>query len=143
MPDRIEREIEEILERLDDLPGEGRSPIPIGTRKKRTAPPKEHRAPSRSPLPKLDPSTLLVTGAIVMAVGLFLATVADGFIWLAFAGVVLFLAAFLLSIYRSDRSSSSMPGRSGRGAFWRDRYIEYEPSQPSAWGRFIRRFRKH
>lgn len=140
MPDRIEREIEEILERLDDLPDGGRTPVPIASRKKQAAANARPRAPRPSPLARLDPAMLMVSGAVIMAGGLVLATAADAFIWLAFAGVVLFLGAFIVSVTRPGRPTSGEGSRGG--VFWRDRYIEYQPATPSAWERLRQRFRR-
>jgi len=138
MTDRIEREIEEILERLDDLPESGRSPIPIASRKKRPAA-QPQRPPGKPLVERIDTPLLMISGAVVMIAGLVLAAIADAFIWLAFAGVVLFIAAFVFSLYRTRRPTEP---KGASGVYWRDRYIEYEPAQPSAWARFTRRFRK-
>ncbi len=142
MADRVEREIEEILSKLDDLPGDGgkgRTPVPIASRR-RPAPTPAARA-SRGPglLDRLSPASMMITGAVVMMGGLLAAAFVDSLIWLAYAGVVLFLAAFLTSFFRSSRGGA--PARP-RGMYWRDRYIEYEPSKPGALERFRQRFRR-
>ena len=88
---------------------------------------------------RLDLPLLMIGGAVVMVVGLVLASFADAFIWFAFAGVVLFVAAFIFSLYRSGKPA---PTKGASGVYWRDRYIEYEPAGQSAWSRLTSRFRK-
>ncbi len=137
MPDRIEREIEELLAKLEsELPEGGRQPISLEERRRR----RQQRRPSipRLHFPELNPATLLLAGAGIMVGGLFLAMFWDPLIWVSFAGVVIFIAAFLLSF-------RSRPGRTGtarpRGVYWRDRYIEYEP-HPRRTSRFRNPFRR-
>jgi hypothetical protein len=74
-----------------------------------------------------------------MIAGLLLASVWPWFIWASFAGVVIFLGAFIWSLMRSPRPAEvQSPG----GHFWRDRYIEYQPPSAGPVGRLKRRFRK-
>jgi hypothetical protein len=55
---------------------------------------------------------------------------------------VLFLAAFVSTFVRR-RKGSTTPQAAARGAYWRDRYIEYEPQHgPGPLSRIKRRFRK-
>lgn len=139
MADRIEREIEEILERLDDLPDSGRSPIPIASRKRKVqaaAPPKPSAPPLTS---RIDPPLVMMAGAAVMIGGFVLATFAEPFIWVSFAGVVVFLAAFVLALARSGKPK---PTTEARGVYWRNRYIEYAPQSPSVWDKLAGRFRR-
>lgn len=145
MADRIEREIEEILSRLDEgKPPDGppaRSPIPIQSRRK-----KGNGAATRldrqigGAVGRLTPANLLFAGAGIMIGGLILSAAWDPFIWLAFAGVVLFLAAFIWSFVRPGGAArNSQP----RGYYWRDRYIEYEPArEPGLLKRLKRAFRR-
>lgn len=147
MADRIEREIEEILERLDsELPGgalpEEKKPISLMQRRQQaTKKVSQPRPPRPNPLSSINPTTLLFAGAIMTVVGFVLASAAGGLIWLSFAGVVLFLVAFVWSFTRRSTAGTSSAG-SPKAVYWRDRYIEYEPAHPSAWGRLKRRFRR-
>ncbi len=133
MPDRIQQEIEEILARAGDLPGEGppsREPIPFRRRRR----PRRPRLPHvRVPI---EPATLLFAGAGFVLAGLAASVAWGAAIWLSFAGIVLFLGAFVWSFFRE-------PGRRApagpRRVYWRDRYIEYEPERPSL-ARRIRRW---
>lgn len=159
MADRVEREIEEILARLDkELPSDGagpvseRKPISISSAREVRAQ-KIKSTPAKTPrrsrlsgdaLP-FDPPTLLIGGAAVMVIGLILsAAIAGAFIWLSFAGVLLFLAAFGWSFFRSKPEGgpgvyhSGEPGR----VFWRDRYIDARPGSSSTSDKIRRRFRR-
>lgn len=145
MADKFEREIEEILAKLD---GEGSSgaetpgkkPIPIASAKrKQQKKQKAARATSTSPFAHITPTTLLFAGAGTMVAGLILSNFYGPLIWASFAGVVLFLGAFAWSFRASRRPAS---GPAPKGYYWRDRYIEYEPANPSAFDRLTRRLRR-
>ncbi len=136
MADRIEREIEELLAKLDtELPPDGRQPISLEERRRKRQASRRVSAP-RFPSIQLNPPSLLLSGAGIMVGGLFLSMFWQPLIWLSFAGVVIFIAAFLLS-FRSRPPAA--PGRP-RGVYWRDRYIEYEPPRPAS--RFRNPFRR-
>lgn len=124
MPDRVEREIEEILAKLDpDAQASPRRPVPINSRRKRAPGPPKRPGPAFST--RFDTTTLLFAGAGIMVAGLILASFWSPLIWASFAGVVLFIGAFVMSFFRSGHS---MPGGGApRGYYWRDRYIEYTP----------------
>ena len=145
MPDKFEREIEEILAKLD---GDGplrtetgaREPVSITSARRKKPANRPFRVPGRQSLSsRITPSMLLFLGAGTMIAGLLLSTVYSPLIWASFAGIVLFLGAFLWSFRRTDRSSGAAPPQ---GHYWRDRYIEYEPAHPSAFDRLTRRFRR-
>ncbi len=146
MPDRIEREIEEILEKLDtELPPErsDRAPISILSRRKKGASPKPskpRRPPARASM-TISPTTLMFVGAALVVGGLVLSNIWGPIIWVAFGGVVLFIGAFLSSFFRNGgQVGPAQP----RGVYWRDRYISYEPERTdSAMARLKRRFRRH
>ena len=150
MVDRVEREIEEILAKLDDLPeGQERKPISIlAQREKRKAVKPARRANGgRPPLgQRINPTKLLLGGAGTVIGGLVLSTFWSPLIWAAFGGVVVFLGGFISAFLRSGRpaagASASASEEMPKGYYWRDRYIEYEPTSPGAWGRFKRRFRR-
>jgi hypothetical protein len=141
--DRIEREIEEILSKLDEgKPPEGpRRPIPIQSRRRR-GPGAISRLGNKvtSRPANLTPATLLFAGAGIMLAGLILSAIWGPFIWAAFGGVLLFMAAFVWSFLRPGGTrGASQP----KGYYWRDRYIQYEPENPpGVIGRFKRAFRR-
>jgi hypothetical protein len=144
MPDRVEREIEEILAKMDDEPGRGRAPSkePIPLRPRNRPRTTSARMSSTFGVPRITPATLLFGGAGIMIVGLLGATFADGMIWLSFAGVVLFLAAFVWSLTRRPIAGRGGSTTTPRGTHWRDRYVEYDAGQPNGIERFKRVFRK-
>ncbi len=152
MPDRVEREIEEILSKLENSggggpapkPAPGREPIPLKPRRK---PSMASRIVGGIPaMPNVTPATLLFAGAGIMLGGLVLSAVADAMIWVAFAGVVIFLGAFIWAFLRRTSPGPASTGNVGssNGAYWRDRYIEYEPRANEAGSveRFKRIFRR-
>ncbi len=139
MADRVEREIEEILARLEDQapPGE-KKPISILSRRKH-GPGGASRA-KRSAVSashRLNPTTMMFAGAAIVVGGLILSNAWPVLIWASFAGVVLFLGAFVSSFFREAPASAPKQ----RGVYWRDRYIEYEPAHPGLLSRLRRRLR--
>lgn len=158
MADRVEREIEEILARLDtELPrdrereGGGTAPVadrqPISISNAREQRAKQAKRAARGPRRRipLEPSTLLFTGAAVMMGGLILSTFAGSvMLWVAFAGVILFISAFLWSMFREAprQPASGGPPRQGGKVFWRDRYIDVSPQDESAGSKLMRRIRR-
>lgn len=136
--DKFEREIEEILAKLDDElpPGPGRAPISISEKRNQKAKAKRVRTARPNPFAGVTPTHLLFAGAGVMFFGLIASNFWGPAIWLSFAGVILFIAAFLWS-FRKTRPVGSAPPRTG-GTYWRDRYIDDTPSNEGK-GRFRRR----
>ena len=158
MPDRIDREIEEILARLGEKPpspgekpprpgekpaGPGEEPISLEQRRRRQKAPLASRVVGafgvslRGP----TPASMLFAGAGVMVAGLILAAIWSVLIWAAFAGVVLFVGAFIWSFVRPRRAGSSNAEPAARGAHWRGRYVEYEPAPPGLLARIKRALR--
>lgn len=151
---RIEEEIEEILAKLDvgetgdTITGE-KEPISFEAKRKARKPGMIARLRDAVSvqLPAINPATLLFAGAGTMLAGLILSAWIGPLIWLAFAGVLLFIIAFAWSFMRKTPANApgggAAPGNRGpKKVFWRDRYIEYEPSEPNAVDRIRRRFRK-
>ena len=159
MPDKMEREIEEILARLDKdspRPQEPAPPISIMARRKK-APGRAERMRQGGTglgsnlgsrlgdglLGRISPTTLLFAGAGVMVGGLILSNVWQPLIWASFAGVVLFLGAFLWSCKRTPRASGGgAAAPAPKGHYWRDRYIEYDATDSGAMTRLKRRLRR-
>lgn len=147
MADRIEREIEEILAKLDvggdsdTITGE-RMPTPISAGRRRSRAAAKPLRP-HSPLGQrlnLNPATLLLAGAAVMVAGLIAANWWGPFIWLSFAGVILFIAAFAWS-FRRHPAGTATPG-GPRRVYWRDRYIDMSPPSTGSRDRVRRIFRR-
>lgn len=139
-PDRIDREIEEILSRMDED-----EPISLEARRRRSRPRRRlgARAGAALALPSVavTPTGLLFTGAGVMLAGIVLARFWDPLIWAAFAGVALFLAAFVWALARPRRTRRT-GAPSARGGYWRGRYVEYEPTGAGVLRRIRRAFRR-
>ena len=146
MADRIEREIEEILAKLEDLPGEkkpDRSPIPIeAVRKQRQKAERAARPSAGASLSRrVNSTSVLLAGAAMVVFGLVLSNVWSQLIWAALAGVVVFFGGFLSGFLRKPRAkpSASAPA-APKAVFWRDRYISYEPTGTSPWEKVKHRF---
>ena len=144
MPDRIDREIEEILARLgEEPPKPGEEPISLEDRRRQRERPLSSRmvAAFGFRLKGPTPASMLFAGAGVMVAGLILSAIWGALIWLAFGGVTLFVAAFIWSFVRPRRPRvSAQPA--AKGAHWRGRYVEYEPTPPGALARIRRAFHR-
>jgi hypothetical protein len=140
MADKFEREIEEILAKLDDQlpPGpEKGARAPISLSKKRQQKAKAQRPTRPNRLANISATTLMFSGAGLMFAGLIVSTFWGPAIWASFAGVVLFIGAFLLSFRRTQRPPAG--GGRTQGTFWRDRYIDDRPQDGGIKGRFRRK----
>ncbi|MGE3076390.1 MAG: hypothetical protein AB7N24_10950 [Dehalococcoidia bacterium] len=141
MADKFEREIEEILAKLDDgapaAPG-GNSPISISQKRKQKAKAQRVRTSRTNPFSSITPTTLLFTGAGLVFGGLIISGAWSPAIWIAFAGVVLFIGAFAWSFRKTNGGGGSAAPRSG-GTYWRDRYIDDTPHDGGIKGRFRRK----
>lgn len=142
MADKFEREIEEILAKLDDklpTPADEKSPISLTSRRKAKAKAERTRAPRTNPLSRINPTTLLFAGAGIMFGGLILSSFWSPLIWASMSGVVLFVGAFLWSLRRTPRTTGAA---APKGVYWRDRYIEYGPPGSSGGSRIKNWFRR-
>lgn len=123
MPNRIEREVEELLRGLDALPPE--KPL---TRRVSEAVLAPFRAignlVSRIHLPSLNAGHLLLF-AITIVVIAYVAG-GDSPIWniIIATGIILFILAFILSLRRQSKSSPR---------YWRDRPMDIEKGSRSWW----------
>jgi hypothetical protein len=142
MPDKFEREIEEILAKLDDElppePGAARSPISLQQKRQQKARAQRVRTQRPNPFANLSPTTLLFAGAGIMFGGLIVSGIWGPAIWASLAGIVLFIGAFLWSFRKTPRPAGSP---SSKGHYWRDRWIDDTPNSSSggAKGWFRRR----
>jgi len=129
MADKFEREIEEILAKLDDKLPEGKgapekAPISIASRRQQKAKAQRTSPPRSNPFARITPTHLLFAGAGIMFGGLLLSNIWEPLIWASLSGIVLFLGAFVWSFRRTNRTA---PGaKPSGGYYWRDRYIEYD-----------------
>lgn len=146
MADKFEREIEEILAKLDsDTPETAgtpdREPISLSAARRKPKPKAAKAArvpaPGLSLLDTISPANMLFAGAGTVVGGLILSNFYGPLIWASFAGVVLFLGGFLVSFRKSPRGTTG--GSAQTSHYWRGQAISYEPAPPSAIGR-VRRF---
>ncbi len=141
MADKFEREIEEILAKLDDRlpPGDDRAPISLASRRQRKGKSPRPHTPRSNPLNRLTQTALLFAGAGIMFGGLLLSNLWPPLIWVSMTGVVLFVGAFLWSLRKTPRAAR---GPAPKGVYWRDRYIEYGPPESSGASRIKNWFRR-
>lgn len=140
MTDKFEREIEEILAKLDDgapAGSAGNPPISISQKRKQKAKAERVRTARANPLPSISPTTLLFTGAGLVFGGLLVSGAWAPAIWIAFAGVVVFIAAFVWSFKRTN--SGTATALKSSGTYWRDRYIDDTKHDGGVTGRFRRK----
>ena len=143
MADRIEREINEILAKLDELPPEPapmeRAPISIAEHRERKSA-TDARSRLALKLPRVNSTMALLTGAGAVIGGLLLSNLWSPLLWVAFAGVVIFLSGFVAALVQTPRPGKQAPPG---GHFWRDRYIQYsQPASTGTWERLKRRLRR-
>ena len=119
MPNRVEREIEEILTKLD-APGGGRRPTRLRRSWRSRLTRRVGAWRSRLPaLPALNPGNLMLTGIVLILSGLILRMVsADLTRWVVILGLILFFSSFVLSFTRRG------PTGVGRNeTYWRGQRI--------------------
>jgi hypothetical protein len=149
MADKVQREIEELLDKLDNFVPEERFTSKMRDRRR------QERAAARSgpsPADRLAKRFSGITLGHLMLAGFVLLLAAaffDGPLGAAtryvfFAGIILAGAAFVLTMMNRGRGShtpvmKSRPGRSQK--VWRGQVIEYD-DEPSTLGRLRDRFRR-
>jgi hypothetical protein len=128
-PDRLEREIEEILDKIEDFP----SASERRARARRKAAGRFGNAitsPRRALLTRLsrfDMAQAMLLSFVLILGSMFLSRFSPLVMqWVLYAGVALFIASFAMMLFgrRGGRG-----GPSGGTAYWRGRQIEYR--QPS------------
>ncbi len=106
MPNRVEREIEEILNKLE-TPGPGRQPV----RLRRTWRSRVRRATGRlrlpsSALPRLNAGSMMLWGiGLILGSLLIRMVVPELTRWVVIAGLVLFFSSFIISFLHKDTGS--------------------------------------
>jgi len=123
--DRIKREIEDILSRLDDLPA-GRKPIPF--RKRSAGATGSFTRGLIEPLTRISLRHVMLTALVLIIVGFF-AQGAWGPAgrWMLIAGLVLFLTSFVLSFFNRGGTATS-PRYEKR---WRGQPMDLDPRNPT------------
>jgi hypothetical protein len=129
-PDKVQREIEELLDKLDNFVPEDRLVSKIRSRRKADAGPNAiERLWARAS--RLTLGHVMVTGVVLLLLGTLVPGLLGGFAhWAVWLGIVLTVGAFVLSIVNGD-SRRTLAGGGGRSEKrWRGQVIDY--SEPSA-----------
>lgn len=129
MPDRIQREVEELLAKLDTFPPKR----PLGTRIRDSfSRGFQHLGGIR--FPSLSAGHVLLFAIAVIVVGYLVAGGSDIGRWIIAGGVIAFIGAFVFSLRRQSRPTQK---------YWRDRPMDLRrPSEPrgrSWWHRWRNR----
>ncbi|MBX7111476.1 MAG: hypothetical protein K1X87_06465 [Dehalococcoidia bacterium] len=137
--DRLEREINEILEKID------RFPTPAERRRRQTS--KRFSGATNAissgahgvtrELGRASLSQMMLLAFVFILASLFLRSVPFAWPWLLYAGLVLFLTSFVLMIVSGSRGGSGGPGGQ---QYWRGRPVSYDSGSLGSrmrrwWGR--------
>ncbi len=137
MADRLERDIEDVLENIEDFEWHRRQRRgPSRARRGWDALMRQVSDGLGSMFVRFTSGHLMLVGFLLLAAGLVLRARGPG-AWLVLAGLVL----FLLGLGWSMRGPRSRAPHEGRGGFWRDRYIEYDEPRPGGVRGWFRRWR--
>ena len=120
MPNRVEREIEEILSKLEPERPVSRAPIRMRRSLRSRATRKASRLSSRLPsLPRVNPGSIMMAGILLILSGFLLRSVSPELTrWVVIVGLVLFFTSFVLSFWPSARS-----GPASSEVYWRGERI--------------------
>jgi hypothetical protein len=131
-PDKLQREIEELLDRLDNFVPEERFTAKM--RNRRRQPTSRPQPPGwldrvQKRLERITLGQVLIAGLIILAVSfLFDGPLGGAARWLTILGLVMTVGAFVLSVIRGGSNQAAVQGRVQRR--WRGQIIEYgEPSR--------------
>jgi hypothetical protein len=114
MPDRIQREVEELLAGLSQFPL--KKPLSRRIRDGATAPFRGlHRWYSGLRLPAINAGHLLLASIIIIVIAYVLGGDSNLWKFVIAGGILMFIAAFVLSLRRHSRSSPR---------YWRDRPMD-------------------
>ncbi len=118
MPDRIQREVEELLAGLDGFPL--RKPLSRRLRDGAAAPFRAARQwPGSLHLPSLNAGHLLLASIIIIVIAYVAGGDSSLWTFIIAGGIFLFIAAFVLSLRRQSRPSQK---------YWRDRPMDTRDS---------------
>lgn len=130
-PDKVQREIEELLDKLDTFVPEERLVSKIRNRRKaESGPGSFQRLGAR--VAKLTLGHVMLAGLVLLLIGTFARGPLGGSaMWVVILGIVLTVGAFILSVVNGD-SRRTIAGR-GPEKRWRGQVVDY--SEPSATSR--------
>jgi hypothetical protein len=125
--DRIKREIEDILSRLDDLPAE-RKPIPFRRRSSRQ--PGSFGRGLIEPLTRISIRHAMLAALVLLVVGFFIQGTWEFGRWMLIAGLVLFVSCFVISFFNrgAGRGSTRSSGYQKR---WRGQPMDLDQPNPT------------
>jgi len=126
MPDRLQREVEDLLARLDKFPPRK----PLWKRVRDSVGGSLRSAASALRFPALSAGHVLLIGIALIVGTWVLIPGADIARWLIAAGIVLFIGAFIFSLRRQSRP----PER-----YWRDKPMDVHGGSRSWWDRWRNR----
>jgi hypothetical protein len=137
MPDKVQREIEELLDKLDTFVPEERFASKIRDRRKRekaaarSGPTFGERIGQR--FSGITLGHIMIAGIALLAIGFFVrGPLGDAAFWVSIAGIALTLFAIVMSMRSKGAGSRTPLFRAGTGRVqksWRGQVIEYgEPS---------------
>jgi hypothetical protein len=133
--DKVQQEIEEILDRLDNFVPEERLATKIRNRRRRKAEPAGpswfERVSKR--FKRITLGQVMLAGIGLMVVAWLPLPLGDSDTWLLIAGLVLAGGAFVMSIVTGGGTSRTVSGQVQRR--WRGQVIEY--SEPQRTNRFM------
>lgn len=136
MPDRLERDIEEVLDKIEDFEWHRRKRRPPGRLRVVAERVRKRLASIIAARPaRIVPGHLMLAGFLALIVGLVLGTDDSGR-WLIYGGAGAFGLGLLWSMRRGQRA------RPAGGVYWRQRSITYEQKPTGrlrAWWRRRRR----
>ena len=132
-PERVKREIEELLDKLDNFVPEERLAAKI--RNRRTRQPTESATPSMwsrltARFSRVTLGQIMLAGIAFLAIAFFFRGPLGGAAtWVMLLGLILTIGAFALSVIRGSGASAPVSGRVQRR--WRGQVIEYSDPAPS------------
>jgi hypothetical protein len=127
MPDRIQREVEELLEKLDSFPPRR----PWWSRARDSVAGFFGNLGRRLRLPSLSAGHVLLIGIALIVIGyVLLPGGSDMTRWLIAGGIVLFIGAFIFSLRRTSRPAEK---------YWRDKPMDLHGGSRSWWDRWRNR----
>jgi hypothetical protein len=138
--DKVQQEIEEILDRLDNFVPEERLATKIRNRSRRKAEPSGPGLVERisKRFSRVTLGQLMLAGLALLAVAFFFrGPLGDAANWLLIAGLVLTVGAFVVSIVTGGGTRRTVSGRVEKR--WRGQIIEY--SEPTRSNRLVDWFR--
>lgn len=143
MPDRIEREIEDILNKLDDfVPEKGQQPIPFRPRQKKANNPSRGQGWAGQKLARISLNQVMLYALIAVLAAFFLRALPFAS-WVMIGALIVLATAFVMSMRQGGRGGSTRLGSGPAQKRWRGQPIDDSPPPgPSFFERLKGRFGK-